>query len=195
MHALGNHDNAALDVLAESYLRGRFPVDIRNLLYNGAFEDFFQPMLCKRSPRLVLDIVLCHPLMQIILLPEEVRFHLIDCRDDTVKSCNIRHALCAEIGNTDGSDLARVIQVLQRTVSTVIIRQALMDQHKVEIVSLELPKGFFPRSLCLFIAKLRYPNLCGEENILPAKERPPGMIKRNILWIPNGSPHRSHSVK
>ena len=43
-----------------------------------------------------------------------------------------------------------------------------MDQHKVEIVSLELPKGFFPRSLCLFIAKLRYPNLCGEENILPA---------------------------
>ena len=33
-------------------------------------EDFFQTVLGKRSPRLVLDVVLHHPLVQIILLPK-----------------------------------------------------------------------------------------------------------------------------
>ena len=109
MHTLWNYDNATLNVLPKSDLRGCFSVGIRNLLYNGAFEDFFQPMLGKRSPRFMLDVVLCHPLMEVILLPEQVRFPLIDCGDNTVKGCNIRHALRTEVGYAYGSDPAFVI--------------------------------------------------------------------------------------
>ena len=70
MHTLRNYNNSTLNVLPKSNLCWCFPMCICNLLYNGIFEDFFQTVLGKRSPRLVLDVVLHHPLVQIILLPK-----------------------------------------------------------------------------------------------------------------------------
>lgn len=103
-----NHD-PSLHGIAKCYLCCSLAVFFRNLLYNRITYNISNAVLCKWTPRFVLNIVFFHPLVQIMLLPKKMCFHLVYSRNNLIECSNICHTLSRKIRNTDCTDLALCI--------------------------------------------------------------------------------------
>lgn len=135
MGRLRNDYDSSLNVPAQHDLCRSLLVSLCKL-HNHWVIKSTTSTLSKGSPCFQLNTIFVSPLLQVLLLVENMGLYLIHHRLNTVKESKIHHSVYIEVGNTDGTDLTLIVQVFQCTVSTVRISERLMQQYQIKIIGL-----------------------------------------------------------
>lgn len=114
----------------------------------------------------MLHAVLDHVLVRHFLLLEDVRFHLVHCRDDLSKLAEIDEPIWIEVADADRPQLACFECILHRAVSAVVITEWLVDQHQVDVIALQIRQGLVNRCRCTLVARVRHPYLRCQKKFL-----------------------------
>ena len=131
-----NDGDAFLRQEAEQDLRRRFAVLLGKGKHGRLAEHFVAIALTKRGIRHVRHALFGYPAALRAALAVEIRFDLIDCRDDLVVGNQVEQLVRLEVGNADGADFAFSIQLFQHAPRRIVVRKRPVQEQQVNIVRL-----------------------------------------------------------
>ena len=136
MGRFGDDDDTALDEPAQGDLRHRFAVLAADFGQNRVREESVAA-LGQRAPRHDARTELLHDALRLPLLVEDVRFDLIDRRDDLHIAGQVDEVVGVEVRNADSPQFSLLVRLLQCAVCTVAVTEGLVQKHQVDIVGLQ----------------------------------------------------------
>lgn len=140
LSASGNHSDALLGQEAEQHLRRSLVVFFYQCKYDRLGEHFIAVALTQRGVGHVSHPLFVHPSPLSAALAVEVRFDLIDRRDNFVVGNQIKKLIGLKVGNTDGTDSSLGVQFLQNAPCRVIVSEGSVQEQQVNIVCLQISK-------------------------------------------------------
>ena len=164
MDRLGNDDDILLQEEAQRRLGCRLVVSRADALQHRMSKEILAAF-GKGAPGFVNDAVLVHNSVQLRLLMEYVRFYLIHCRHDFHIMAQVDKAVGKEIRYADSPQLAGLIRLFHGPVRSVIVAKGLMNQHEIDIISLETAQGIVDRRLRLFVSGIGNPDFRRQKDV------------------------------
>lgn len=120
----------------------------------------------ERTPSLRENILFLHVCYRPLLDAIGVDLDLINLRDFSAEGGDVREAILVEVRDADGSGFPFFLQVDQSVISAVVVRERLMEEHKVEIICLQLIQAVFDGLLCVFVAVMFAPDFSCDKDFL-----------------------------
>ena len=164
MGRFGDDDDTALNQPAQGHLRHRLAVLAADFGQNRVREEAVAA-LGQRTPRHDARAELLHDALRLPLLVEDVRFDLIDRRDDLHIAGQVDEVVGVEVRNADSPQFSLLVRLLQCAVCTVAVAEGLVQQHQVDVVGLQAAQALVDGGFGLFVTVVGDPHFRHEENL------------------------------